>query len=36
MVSRHNDSDSWMVERGSENPDVEMDGPDSLPLSIDS
>ncbi len=31
----HHDSDARMIERGSEDPDVEMPGPDSLPLSND-
>jgi hypothetical protein len=35
LVSRHNDSNSATIERGSEHADVEMDGPNSLPLSDD-
>jgi hypothetical protein len=35
-VSRNDDPDSWMPERGSEASDVEMTTPNSLPPSNDS
>ncbi len=35
LMLRHDDSDARMIERGSKYPDVEVRGPDSLPLSND-
>ena len=35
LMLRHDDSDARMIERGSTYPDVEVRGPDSLPLSND-
>jgi hypothetical protein len=36
LIARHDDSDAGDAERGSEDPHIEMCGPDSLPLSDDS
>ncbi|HWT44632.1 MAG TPA: hypothetical protein VN085_01650 [Vicinamibacterales bacterium] len=35
VVARYDNADARMNERGSDDPDVEMFGPDSLPLSND-
>jgi hypothetical protein len=35
LVTRHDDPDARRAERGSEDPDIEMHGPNSLPLSND-
>lgn len=35
LMTRHDDSDTRKSERGSENPHVEVHGPNSLPLSND-
>jgi hypothetical protein len=35
LVTRHDNPDSRRAERGSEDPDIEMCGPNSLPLSND-
>jgi hypothetical protein len=35
LMTRHHDPDARRAERGSEDPDIEMHGPDSLPLSND-
>jgi hypothetical protein len=35
LMTRHHNSDPRTAERGSEDPDIEMDGPKSLPLSND-
>lgn len=35
LMSRNHETDSGMIERGSDGADVEVDGPDSLPLSND-
>jgi hypothetical protein len=35
LMTRHDDSDARKSERGSENPHVEVHGPNSLPLSND-
>lgn len=35
MMARHDDPDARESKRGSENPDIEMHGPNSLPLSND-
>jgi hypothetical protein len=35
LVSRHDDANARNAERGSEDPDIEMYGPNSLPLSND-
>jgi len=35
LMARHHDSDTRRSERGSEDPDIEMHGPNSLPLSND-
>lgn len=35
LVTRHDDPDAGNAKRGSEDPDIEMYGPDSLPLSND-
>jgi hypothetical protein len=35
LMARHNDSDARKTERGSMDPDIEIRGPDTLPLSND-
>ena len=35
LMKRHDDSDARRAKRGSEDPDIEMRGPNSLPLSND-
>lgn len=35
LMSRNHETDPGMIERGSDGADVEVDGPDSLPLSDD-
>jgi hypothetical protein len=35
MMAWYDDADAWMNKKGSENPDVEVRGPNSLPFSND-
>jgi hypothetical protein len=35
LMARDNDTNAWKLERGSDDPDIEMYGPNTLPLSND-
>ena len=35
LMTRHNEPNAWNAERGRVNPDIEMNGPNALPLSND-